>query len=43
MVLEAEGLNGTALVLFGGEGGIREAAVPSAELEDYRTGKKDEK
>jgi len=43
MVLESEGLNGTALILFGGEGGIREAAVPSAELEDYRTGKKDEK
>jgi hypothetical protein len=42
MVLETEGLNGKALVLFGGTGGIREAAVPSAELEDYRTGKKDE-
>lgn len=42
IVLETEGLNGKALVLFGGTGGIREAAVPSAELEDYRTGKKDE-
>ena len=42
IVLETEGLNGKALVLFGGTGGIREAAVPSAELVDYRTGKKDE-
>lgn len=42
LVLETEGLNGRALVLFSGRGGIREAAVPKAELEDYRTGKKDE-
>ena len=42
MVLETQGLNGKALVLFGGRGGIREAAVPIAELEDYRAGKKDE-
>lgn len=42
MVLETQGLKGKALVLFGGRGGIREAAVPIAELEDYRTGKKDE-
>ena len=42
MVLETQGVNGEALVLFGGRGGIREAAVPIAELEDYRTGKKDE-
>jgi hypothetical protein len=42
MVLETQGLNGKALVLFGGRGGIREAAVPIAELEDYRTGKRDE-
>jgi hypothetical protein len=42
VVLEAQGLNGKALVLFGGRGGIREVAVPIAELEDYRTGNKDE-
>lgn len=42
LVLETEGLNGRALVLFSGRGGIREEAVPKAELEDYRTGKKDE-
>ena len=43
LVLETQGLNGKALVLFSGQGGIKEAAVPIAELEDYRTGKKDEK
>ncbi len=42
LVLETQGLNGKALVLFVGQGGIKEAAVPIAELEDYRTGKKDE-
>ena len=42
LVLETQGLNGKALVLFVGQGGIKEAAVPIAELGDYRTGKKDE-
>lgn len=42
LVLETQGLSNKAQVVFVGRGGVRELSVPVAELEDYRTGKKDE-
>lgn len=40
-MLETQGLSDKAVVVFGGRGGGKEVTVPIAELENFRTGKKE--